>query len=417
MEHCHMKTAGRSFILALAMVAAPQLVRAEMPRSPYCDVSAERRSEQHPTIQPVQLDEISGLVVSQTQPDVFWVHNDSGDGPSLYAVNPTDGQLIGTWQVAGADAVDWEDLAGADCDHQDSARGRCLFIADMGNNSKRRTDQVIYRVREPDASSADGTTRTTETADIFPISYILPPDEPDPNPDAESLAVHPITGKLYIVTKEADKGRILESDPPGAPGTPLVFRVIGEIPLILPDGADISPDGRHLVVRTYGRALEYLITDNDVAAAVAQPGTSITLEAEPQGEAIAYSLRSRYLEQELVLGEKPYDLYTISEKKNQPIWGYHYFCDGHTSLPDEPDMRDEDMGALDMSEPPDMVDAPDMGSMSDMGAADMGAASGGDKEDGCGCGAAGGGAAGNLVWALPLMFGAARRRRDKRGHL
>jgi MYXO-CTERM domain-containing protein len=63
------------------------------------------------------------------------------------------------------------------------------------------------------------------------------------------------------------------------------------------------------------------------------------------------------------------------------------------------------------------VDARDMGSMSDMGAADMGAASGGDKEDGCGCGAAGGGAAGNLVWALPLMFGAARRRRDKRGHL
>ncbi|MEK9751464.1 MAG: hypothetical protein VW236_07935 [Flavobacteriaceae bacterium] len=34
-----------------------------------------------------RLKEISGLVVSRKNPGVFWVHNDSGDAPVLYALD------------------------------------------------------------------------------------------------------------------------------------------------------------------------------------------------------------------------------------------------------------------------------------------------------------------------------------------
>ena len=35
---------------------------------------------------PDELTESSGLAVSRTQPGVLWSHNDSGDGPNLYAM-------------------------------------------------------------------------------------------------------------------------------------------------------------------------------------------------------------------------------------------------------------------------------------------------------------------------------------------
>jgi hypothetical protein len=36
---------------------------------------------------PDELAESSGVAVSRTQPGVLWSHNDSGDGPTLYAID------------------------------------------------------------------------------------------------------------------------------------------------------------------------------------------------------------------------------------------------------------------------------------------------------------------------------------------
>ena len=57
------------------------------------------------------LREISGLAASRTQADIFWTHNDSGDGPYLYALN-TSGTTLGRVELKDAQAVDWEDLTG-----------------------------------------------------------------------------------------------------------------------------------------------------------------------------------------------------------------------------------------------------------------------------------------------------------------
>lgn len=54
--------------------------------------------------------ESSGLAASACQPEVLWTHNDSGDGPFIYAISPT-GANLGVWRVTGAENEDWEDIA------------------------------------------------------------------------------------------------------------------------------------------------------------------------------------------------------------------------------------------------------------------------------------------------------------------
>jgi hypothetical protein len=45
--------------------------------------------------------ESSGVAVSRAYPDVLWTHNDSGDGPYLYATD-LHGKDRGAVQVSGA---------------------------------------------------------------------------------------------------------------------------------------------------------------------------------------------------------------------------------------------------------------------------------------------------------------------------
>ena len=54
--------------------------------------------------------ESSGVVASRASPGRLWTHNDSDDGPILYCLE-RNGRSCGRWQVDGADARDWEDIA------------------------------------------------------------------------------------------------------------------------------------------------------------------------------------------------------------------------------------------------------------------------------------------------------------------
>jgi hypothetical protein len=91
----------------------------------------------HPPIR-----EASGLVASRRHPGVFWVHNDSGNPPALFAVR-RDGSLIREYRVA-APNIDWEAIALDDAGH--------LFLGDIGNNGGVLPLRAVYRLDEPDPS-------------------------------------------------------------------------------------------------------------------------------------------------------------------------------------------------------------------------------------------------------------------------
>ena len=95
------------------------------------------------------LDEVSGLAASRKNPDVLWVHNDSGGSPRVFALNAA-GDHLGIYNLNGAQATDYEDIA---IGPGPTAGTDYLYVADTGNNSLGRSTVTVYRVPEPAATS------------------------------------------------------------------------------------------------------------------------------------------------------------------------------------------------------------------------------------------------------------------------
>ena len=145
---------------------------------------------------PDELRESSGLAISRTQPGILWSHNDSGDGPNLYAVDMS-GKLLAKFRMANALARDWEDIAAGPCPDEMAKtappKSECLYIADTGDNDQVRPEVTIYIVVEPRVGDPGAQARPL-TARSFHYRY---PDKPT---DAEALAVLP-NRDLTIVSK------------------------------------------------------------------------------------------------------------------------------------------------------------------------------------------------------------------------
>ena len=91
------------------------------------------------------IDESSGLVASRVNPGIYWTHNDSGDGPFIYAFDQT-GRSRGIVRVAGANNRDWEDISVGPGPQTGTSY---LYIGDIGDNDFIRREVVLYRIPEP----------------------------------------------------------------------------------------------------------------------------------------------------------------------------------------------------------------------------------------------------------------------------
>jgi hypothetical protein len=244
------------------------------------------------TLEDRAINESSGVVASRRNPGLFWTHNDSGDGPLVYAFDRA-GRSRGRWHVEGASARDWEDIAAGPGPNPVRPY---LYAGDIGDNRAEREYVVVYRFPEPELTSdfagANGAPpRSTEPAEAVRIKY---PDGPH---NAEALLVHPSTGDLYIVTKTADGAGVYKLAAPfGAEGVHTLARVAV---LHGPDffgtlitGGDISPDGRRVALCDYAQGYELTLpTDSkDFDDVWRQTPAVVSLGARRQGESVGYRL-------------------------------------------------------------------------------------------------------------------------------
>ncbi len=226
-----------------------------------------------------RLSEASGLAASHLHPNVLYTHNDSGGQPRFYATD-LQGNDLGTYELRGAAAIDWEDLAVGPC-----PAGRCVYLGDTGDNAKLRADYVVYRVAEPAVLSAG---RQLVRAEAFPFRY------PDKSHDAEALLVHPVTGEMVVITKELiGRSAVYRFPQPVTPGHMITLEKVGVIeppqPICIITGGDVHPRGSGVLLRTY-TALYYVpLTGTDLAAALAGPLCSLPVAFERQGEAVAWT--------------------------------------------------------------------------------------------------------------------------------
>jgi hypothetical protein len=250
------------------------------------------------TIKVKGVSEGSGLVASRTTPGAYWTHNDSGDGPFIYAFD-TGGDSLGTFRVNGAQNRDWEDIAAGP---GPQPKKSYLYIGDIGDNDSVRPEVTVYRVAEPTPSAATrnftkSRPGSTEPAEAIRLKY------PDGAHDAEALLVHPRTGNIYIVIKVVlvNPG-VYEAVAPFTAGQTITMRRIGEVhvPSIfggVVTGGNISPDGRRVALCDYFQGYEIVLPsgDSNFDDIWKQKLTGFDLGKRKQGESITYRLDGKAL--------------------------------------------------------------------------------------------------------------------------
>jgi hypothetical protein len=179
-----------------------------------------------------------------------------------------------------------------------------LWVADSGGNREPRTSVALVEV--PPTGS--------------PVRYVLAyPDGPH---DTETLLISPDRSQVLLVTKSPDGvSQIYAPTEPLRPAARIPLDVVGTIRLatlegrnlgkaaLLVTGGAVSPDGLHVVLRTYNDGWEWDAPRGDLREALRGLPRKVTLPVTKQGEAITYSTNGRSF---LVSGEQLSPVYRIS---------------------------------------------------------------------------------------------------------
>ncbi|MFI5725349.1 WD40 repeat domain-containing protein [Streptomyces cyaneofuscatus] len=228
-------------------------------------VAADGDPDRDFTIEDSRITESSGLAASRLHPGVYWTHNDSDDGPYVFAVDSRTGKTVATITMRGVgEPRDVEGISiGPDGD---------IYVGDIGDNLDGSWSHVwIYRFPEPKVLRD-----ATVTATQYDVKYA------DGARNAEALMVHPTTGRVYIASKNEDGGGLYEGPAKLTTGAPNTFRRVGEVPWVT-DGA-FSPDGGSLVLRSYFSARVYDFEDGRLGES-----RSVAAPFQRQAESVTYT--------------------------------------------------------------------------------------------------------------------------------
>ena len=254
--------------------------------------------------------ESSGLAISHRNAGMFWIANDSGNGPDLYLAG-TDGSYQGTLHLNGAVNTDWEDL-----DSFVWNAGPWLLVADTGDNNARRNFCTIYLLPEPAIPSPG------QIIEAKPAQKIVFRYEDGPR-DCEAVAADPTGGKILLISKRTNPPALYELPllPEKSDGT-LIAKRIGPVhverPLASPavpfgnqpTGLSISPDGSLAAVLTYyGVFLFPRQKGESWAVAFSKKPEMLQPHRQKQAEAITFSSDGK-------------TLYVLSEGTNPPVVTY-----------------------------------------------------------------------------------------------
>jgi hypothetical protein len=205
--------------------------------------------------------ESSGLVA---RGGLLQTVNDSGDQARVFTVD-RGGRTVGVTRWDG-DPVDVEALA-------PGPPGR-VWVGDVGDNTGERDIVTVTSVPV-------GRGEPSGPVQTYRLSY------PGGGTDAETLLAHPRTGRLYVVTKGVLGGEVLAAPRDLDADTVNRMRPVGRVLALATDGAFL-PDGRHVVLRDYTRAVVYTFPALEQVA-------DVRLPRQRQGEAIAVDDDGRLL--------------------------------------------------------------------------------------------------------------------------
>jgi hypothetical protein len=197
---------------------------------------------------------------------VVYTTNDSGDDAVLYGFDTGSGRLVSS--TTYADKVeDVEALA--------PGRDGTVWAGDIGDNRLHRDSITVYAVTPRPG-------RQDRPAKAYDLTY---PDGPH---NAEALLVGPDDGRVFVVTKSPFGGTVYAAPRTlAAAGRPNPLTVFARVRGLVTDGT-FFPDGKRVLLRTYGTASAYTFPG------FAPLGT-VRLPSQPQGEGISVAQDGRVL--------------------------------------------------------------------------------------------------------------------------
>ncbi|MFF4400398.1 WD40 repeat domain-containing protein [Streptomyces sp. NPDC001480] len=219
------------------------------------------------TIKDPKITESSGLAASHLHPGIYWTHNDSDDGPYIYAVDSGTGKTVATLTLKGIGSP-------RDVEAISIGPGNEIYVGDIGDNLGGKWPYVwVYKLPEPKVLKDQ-----TVTATQYVVKYANGPR------NAESLLVHPKTGRVYIIDKNEDGGHLYEGPARLSSSGSNIFKPVAPVDLWATDAA-FSPNGRQLAVRGYFGGIYY---DWDGGKIKRRGRLDVPLQG--QGESVSYSL-------------------------------------------------------------------------------------------------------------------------------
>ncbi len=217
--------------------------------------------------------ESSGLAPAHERPGVWYTHGDHGTATELLAFT-LDGDLLERHAYKNFDPFDAEDVADAPCPDE----GRCLWVADIGDNDLERDGIGLSILREP-VEDADPVSPMAAWTGVWPDGPV----------DAEALLVHPCSGDVYVVTKEYAQARVYRWPAPSdeAPTT-LVLVATLDLEGDGVTGADWDADGERVVLRTATQVYGWVTDPDDPEAHWIDAPTALSSTELLDGEAVAF---------------------------------------------------------------------------------------------------------------------------------
>ncbi|MFJ3232327.1 WD40 repeat domain-containing protein [Streptomyces sp. NPDC086787] len=228
--------------------------------------SADGGGDEGFTIKDPRITESSGLAASHLHPGIYWTHNDSNDGPYIYAVDSGTGKTVARVTLRGVGAPRDVEAISIGPDNQ-------IYVGDIGDNYDGKWPYVwIYRLPEP-KELKDQTVKATQ----YVVKYADGPR------NAESMVVHPKTGRVYIIDKDEDGGHLYEGPAKLSTSGSNTFKPVAPVDLWATDAA-FSPNGTQLAVRGYFGGIRY-----DWNGGRIERKERLEVPLQGQGESITYS--------------------------------------------------------------------------------------------------------------------------------
>ncbi|CAL1539123.1 unnamed protein product [Lymnaea stagnalis] len=264
-----------------------------------------------------RITEASGLAVSRVHQNVGYTHNDKGGLNEIYAFDIITGATVATIVINNATNWDWEDLTygpcfddcnASVCSAQTPPSRYCIYVADTGDHAAQDAANIIYAIREPFALQD----ARVDLVGVLRFSWT--------EVDAETLMMSP-SGQLFIMSK-VDGGQAKVAEIPAAAWNRDSVTLLDMSKTAVlkintnsndPQGGDISPDGKNVILIGEHGIYYLSVTNNDYIKSVQDniPVEVSTYQRVKDSEGIAWSSDGK-------------GFYIVAEGKNSTVYFYSF---------------------------------------------------------------------------------------------